>query len=122
MALTVITGTAGGLGRACAEAFAADGHTVAGLDLGPQEPLTGQYPWTVDITDADSVTSAFDQITDRFGTPTHCLTVAGSTHVRPWTRSHPSCTGPCSTSTCSAPPWSPKPSHARRQEPQARCY
>jgi NAD(P)-dependent dehydrogenase (short-subunit alcohol dehydrogenase family) len=77
MPLTVITGTAGGLGRACAEAFVAEGHTVAGLDLGPQEPLAGLHPWTVDITDADSVTSAFDQITHRFGPPAYCLTVAG---------------------------------------------
>lgn len=77
MSVVVISGTAQGLGRVCAESFIAAGHTVAGLDLVEQDRLAGLRPWQVDITDAGAVHDVFDQILEELGPPTACVTAAG---------------------------------------------
>ncbi|WP_321785255.1 SDR family oxidoreductase [Paraburkholderia sp. J94] len=75
--IAAVTGAGSGIGRATAIALARNGFTVAliGRRLEPlldtQEAigLTGgeAQPFTADVTDADSVEHAFEQIAQRFG-------------------------------------------------------
>jgi NAD(P)-dependent dehydrogenase (short-subunit alcohol dehydrogenase family) len=55
MTATVITGAAGDLGQALAEAFLAEGHHVFGGDLLPLAPRRGLTPVRLDITDRAAV-------------------------------------------------------------------
>ena len=51
MAAAVITGAAGDLGQALAEAFLADGYRVYGGDIVPVAPRAGFVPVHLDVTD-----------------------------------------------------------------------
>ena len=51
MVAAVITGAAGDLGQALAEAFLADGYQVYGGDIVPVEPRAGLVPVHLDVTD-----------------------------------------------------------------------
>jgi NAD(P)-dependent dehydrogenase (short-subunit alcohol dehydrogenase family) len=51
MTAVVVTGAAGDLGQALAEAFLADGHAVYGGDVVPVEPRAGLMPVHLDVTD-----------------------------------------------------------------------
>jgi NAD(P)-dependent dehydrogenase (short-subunit alcohol dehydrogenase family) len=51
MSAAVITGAAGELGRALAEAFLAEGYRVYGGDIAPVEPRAGLVPIHLDVTD-----------------------------------------------------------------------
>lgn len=74
MRIAVVTGAAGGMGRAIVDRLLADGLAVAGLDIdaaalvGMAEPLgPGFLPVPVDLTDADAVRSAFALVAGRLG-------------------------------------------------------
>ncbi len=71
MRVAVVTGAAGGMGRAIVARLLADGLTVAGLDIdgaalaGMDAP--GFHPVTVDLTDAAAIAEAFAGIAARLG-------------------------------------------------------
>ena len=62
----VITGAAGGIGRASAERFAAEGASIAGVDL--REHSVGELSLQVDLTDEQAVISLYRRVRDHFGT------------------------------------------------------
>jgi NAD(P)-dependent dehydrogenase (short-subunit alcohol dehydrogenase family) len=55
MVAAVITGAAGDLGRALAEAFLAEGYRVYGGDIAPIEARAGLVPMHLDVTDRAAV-------------------------------------------------------------------
>ena len=61
--VAVVTGGAGGIGRAVASAFAAVGARVSIFDL----TATGEDAYRVDVTDEAQVTAAFDAVIARHG-------------------------------------------------------
>jgi len=63
--VAVITGAAGGIGAATAEAFAREGATVVGVDLTDGAP--GDLGLAVDVTDEDAVRDLYAQVAQRFG-------------------------------------------------------
>ncbi len=67
--VVAITGGAGGIGRATAAAFKAQGAEVALLDIDPAEAARalGAFGVACDVTDAAAVQSAFDAVCARFG-------------------------------------------------------
>lgn len=72
--VAVVTGAAGGMGRAFVRALLGDGMHVAGLDIA-QDGLeqmradlgAGFLPIAIDLTDAEAVKAAFAQIEDALG-------------------------------------------------------
>jgi NAD(P)-dependent dehydrogenase (short-subunit alcohol dehydrogenase family) len=54
MSAAVVTGAAGDLGGALAEAFLADGYRVYGGDIAPLEPRAGLVPVSLDVTDRNA--------------------------------------------------------------------
>jgi rhamnose utilization protein RhaD (predicted bifunctional aldolase and dehydrogenase)/NAD(P)-dependent dehydrogenase (short-subunit alcohol dehydrogenase family) len=70
--IAVVTGAAGGLGLAIAEAFRAEGAELALLDIS-REPLEaaakrlGAFPVVCDLTNPEAVDAAFDKIAVHFG-------------------------------------------------------
>lgn len=74
MKIAVVTGAAGGMGRAIVTRLLADGFEVAGLDLdatGLQDMAdhhgVGFLPMPGDLTDATAVAVVFDTLAARFG-------------------------------------------------------
>ncbi|WP_188941284.1 SDR family NAD(P)-dependent oxidoreductase [Nakamurella endophytica] len=66
--MAVVTGGAGGIGRAVVERLAADGHQVVSLDLRHPEPVAGAAECLdVDITDGAAVQRCVDGVVQRFG-------------------------------------------------------
>jgi 2-dehydro-3-deoxy-L-rhamnonate dehydrogenase (NAD+) len=71
--IAVVTGAAGGMGRAITDRLVADGLHVVGVDIDAPALLTmaadldGFTPEAVDLTDADAIHDLFDRITARFG-------------------------------------------------------
>jgi NAD(P)-dependent dehydrogenase (short-subunit alcohol dehydrogenase family) len=64
----LVTGAASGIGAACVTRFAAEGATVAGLDLQPApagSPAAGW--WSVDVVDEAAVAGAVADVTGRLG-------------------------------------------------------
>jgi NAD(P)-dependent dehydrogenase (short-subunit alcohol dehydrogenase family) len=61
----VITGAAGGIGAATAEAFAREGARVVGVDLNDSSP--GDLALAVDVTDEDAVRDMYTRVHDEFG-------------------------------------------------------
>jgi NAD(P)-dependent dehydrogenase (short-subunit alcohol dehydrogenase family) len=61
----VITGAAGGIGGASAEAFAREGGRVVGVDLAPDAP--GELSLQVDVTDEDAVRAMYARVRDELG-------------------------------------------------------
>lgn len=69
--VALVSGAASGIGRACAEALAAQGAAVVALDINPgveqlfaKDALVGR---TCDVTDPDAVARAVDATVRRFG-------------------------------------------------------
>lgn len=67
--VAVVTGAAGGLGRAIVRRLDDDGFTVAGLDISEADfadvPTAGF--WRCDVADSDSVQQAVDEVADTHG-------------------------------------------------------
>jgi len=61
----VITGAAGGIGAASAEAFAREGARVVGVDLVPDAP--GELALRVDVTDDAAVRAMYARVRDELG-------------------------------------------------------
>jgi NAD(P)-dependent dehydrogenase (short-subunit alcohol dehydrogenase family) len=61
----VITGAAGGIGAATAEAFAREGAKVVGVDLNDSAP--GDLALAVDVTDEDAVRDMYARVSGEFG-------------------------------------------------------
>lgn len=70
--VAVVTGAAGGMGRAISDRLLEDGLLVVGVDIDGPALLTmaadrdGFTPEAVDLTDADAIIDLFDRLTDRF--------------------------------------------------------
>jgi len=75
MPRAVVTGAAGGIGRATIAAFEAAGWEVTGLDLDGPEP--------VDVADPDSIGAAFARIGARWDALDALICVAGINHRAP---------------------------------------
>ncbi|WP_275295411.1 SDR family oxidoreductase [Amycolatopsis sp. La24] len=78
----LITGAAGGIGRAVATRFAADGHQVAGVDLADPE-LPGVRYQRADVTDEQQVRAAVRATTEEFGGLDILVACAGVTRGAP---------------------------------------
>ncbi len=71
--IAVVTGAAGGMGRAITDQLLADGLQVIGVDIdGPAllamaADLANFTPEAVDLTEADAIADLFDRVTARFG-------------------------------------------------------
>ena len=63
MKYALITGAYGGMGYATTELLVKKGWTVFALDKKTENPTENVYPITADLTDADSVYSAFETVT-----------------------------------------------------------
>ena len=69
--VAIVTGSAAGIGFACAEALALDGATVIGLDLSPEvtsqmEKINGEGI-VINLTDEGKVISTIEQIINSYG-------------------------------------------------------
>lgn len=71
--VSVVTGAAGGMGRAISDRLLADGLHVVGVDIDGPALLAmaadrdGFTPEAVDLTDPEAIADLFDRITARFG-------------------------------------------------------
>ncbi len=71
--MAVVTGAAGGMGRAIVDRLVQDGLHVVGVDidgaalLGMSADLTDFSPEACDLTDAEAIIDLFDRLTRRFG-------------------------------------------------------
>ena len=76
--VVVVTGAAGGIGRAIVDAFATGGATVAALDIvKPNLPGPGVHGFEVDISDESAVREVVDEIAQSLGSPGVLVNNAG---------------------------------------------
>jgi NADP-dependent 3-hydroxy acid dehydrogenase YdfG len=79
--VAVITGASSGIGAATARSFAAEGSTLALLDIAPipadLASLDAVSTHTVDVTDSDSVKNAMAAVADRHGRLDIVVSAAG---------------------------------------------
>ena len=75
--VAAVVGGARGLGRAIAEAFAAEGVTVAIVDREPSEPMPGGSAHVADVTDFAAIERAATAIRERWGRVDHVVFAAG---------------------------------------------
>jgi NAD(P)-dependent dehydrogenase (short-subunit alcohol dehydrogenase family) len=100
--VVVITGAAGGLGRALAHAFAAAGARIAALDFDAAgaEALAAELRnrgrqalgLSCDVTDAAACERAMDGVMRNWGRVDVLVNNAGITHRSPWRRTDPAVT------------------------------
>ncbi|MDI1327580.1 MAG: SDR family NAD(P)-dependent oxidoreductase [Brevundimonas sp.] len=67
--VALVTGAAGGLGRAIVRTLAAEGYTVLGVDLQAFDAPEAARTWVCDLTDFDGVRRMLDEIVAAFGAP-----------------------------------------------------
>ena len=73
MRIAVVTGAAGGMGRAICDRLIEDGLQVVGVDIDGPALLTMAAnrdhfrPEVCDLTDADAIADMFDRLTEQFG-------------------------------------------------------
>ncbi|OZA10122.1 MAG: 3-oxoacyl-ACP reductase, partial [Rhodobacterales bacterium 17-64-5] len=73
MRVALVTGAAGGMGRAISDRLLADGLHVIGVDIDGAALLAmaadrdGFTPEAVDVTDPDAIIDLFERMTNRFG-------------------------------------------------------
>lgn len=65
--VSVVTGAAGGLGRAISKRLAAEGAVVAALDVQEVAKAEGVSPWVCDVTDPDAVGETVARVADVLG-------------------------------------------------------
>jgi 3-oxoacyl-[acyl-carrier protein] reductase len=76
--VAVVTGGAGGLGRACVESLLARGAAVAVVDRLPPKDLPDKVICvTADVTSSDEVRSAHEEVVDRLGEVSILVNAAG---------------------------------------------
>ena len=78
----LVTGAAGGIGRAITERLIADGVDVLAVDLAPDPDGPG-FPFTADLTDPAANAAAVDAALERFGRLDLVVPNAGVQHVSP---------------------------------------
>jgi NAD(P)-dependent dehydrogenase (short-subunit alcohol dehydrogenase family) len=98
-ATVLVTGAGGGLGRAIALGFAAEGARIAALDqyLGGVEELAQELaaqgreclPMACDVTDADACEAAVTATLNRFGSIDVLVNNAGISHRSPFAKTNP---------------------------------
>jgi NAD(P)-dependent dehydrogenase (short-subunit alcohol dehydrogenase family) len=76
-ASVIVAGGGSGLGRACAEAYAADGARVAIIDLNPASAPVGGLVEIVDICETEPLEAALDRIAAADGPPRVLINCAG---------------------------------------------
>jgi 3-hydroxybutyrate dehydrogenase len=79
--VALVTGAAGGIGRAVAERLVADGWDVLAVDVAPSD-APGE-PFTADLTTRDGNRAAVDAALERFGRLDAVVPNAGFQHVAP---------------------------------------
>jgi 3-oxoacyl-[acyl-carrier protein] reductase len=89
MSAVVITGAAGNLGRALAEAFLADGYRVYGADIAPLEPRAGLVPVSLDVTDRNATFALAERAMAEAGPVKIWINAAGILCVVGVTDAHP---------------------------------
>jgi 2-hydroxycyclohexanecarboxyl-CoA dehydrogenase len=83
VALALVTGAASGIGRATAQALAAQGLQVAAADLdepglsAAHERASAILPYRVDVADADSVDALASRVGEELGVPEVLVNCAG---------------------------------------------
>src|SRR4051794_13834382 len=82
MAAALVTGAAGGIGRATAERLSADGYDVLAVDLHPDADGPGR-PHEADLTTRDGNAGAVRAALDAFGRLDVVVANAGIQHVAP---------------------------------------
>lgn len=66
--VAVVTGGAGGIGRAVIKALSGDGYRTVSVDLThPASPVPAAAAFDVDVTDADAVERCVQEVGERFG-------------------------------------------------------
>jgi 3-hydroxybutyrate dehydrogenase len=78
----LVTGAAGGIGRAIAERLAADGWDVLAADVAPDENGPGE-PFAADLTTREGNRAAVEAALERFGRLDALIPNAGFQHVSP---------------------------------------
>jgi 3-hydroxybutyrate dehydrogenase len=82
VAVALVTGAAGGIGRAIAERLVADGWNVLAVDLTPDPDGPGE-PLAADLTTREGNRAAVDAALARFGRVDAIVPNAGFQHVAP---------------------------------------
>jgi len=90
--VSIVTGAAGGLGRATTVALLEAGYRVGAFDITHEglADVAERYPEDllrekVDVTSADSVEGGVARVTERLGLPTTLINIAGTNRIAPLT-------------------------------------
>ncbi|MEU7949474.1 SDR family oxidoreductase [Micromonospora taraxaci] len=80
--LAVVTGAAGGIGRAVTAALTGSGHRVLGVDVDPAVDPAAYASLVADVAVPEQVEQLFARINERYGQPTVLVNNAGVYHAR----------------------------------------